>query len=210
MKTSKADEMLVCAKNALETKKALEMGANVDAKIFGTVALIVAPTAEQTKLLIEAGANVNARGVNNCTALMEARTVEQTKLLLAAGADIHAIDRFGDTALVYAWIAEQAKILIEAGVDTKDLHRNMRIIGKEREEIEKFAKEKEIQALIAKNKERLKNIPKTGEKSGVVIADRIASKQISGEEKRTITPEVGKELRQEIVKELSDRKNQRK
>jgi len=70
-----------------------------------------------------------------------------------------------------------------------------------------FIARREIQAQIAKNKERLKNGPKLKGKSGVVIADEIAKRQISGEEKRVITPGVGKELRQEIMRELNNKKS---
>ena len=67
----------------------------------------------------------------------------------------------------------------------------------------------QARARIAKDKERLKNQPKLKGKSGVVIADEIAKRQISGEEKRVITPKVGKELRQEIMKEMNNKKGQR-
>jgi DNA-binding Lrp family transcriptional regulator len=75
--------------------------------------------------------------------------------------------------------------------------------------MESLQKDKEIKAQIAKNKERLKNGSKLKGKSGVVIADEIAKRQISGEEKRVITPEVGKELRQEIMRELNAKKHQK-
>lgn len=63
-------------------------------------------------------------------------------------------------------------------------------------------KEKEIQAQIAQTRKRLDDKPRLKGVSGVVIADEIAKKQLSGEEKRVVTPKVGKELRQEIMKNL--------
>ena len=59
---TKTDEMLLKAKTAEETRKALAAGADVNARNdIGETALMNASIAEQTKLLIEAGADVNAR-----------------------------------------------------------------------------------------------------------------------------------------------------
>jgi len=261
MASKEADVMLFEAKTAEQTKKALKMGANVNATpmyVWGTfpssdTALIVAKTAAQTKLLIEAGANVNARGWNGVTALIAAETAEQTKLLLEAGANVNAksddipgmyvgeVNR-GTTALICAKTAEQTKLLIEAGAkvnvrsglngsetaltnaqsveqallliragaNKKDLEENEFLSQKDLIKItESLQKDEEIKAQIAKNKERLKNKPRLAGKSGAVIADEIAKRQISGEEKRVITPEVGKELRQKIIKELNAKKHQK-
>ncbi len=254
MASKKADEMLFWAETAKETKKALQMGANVNATpsyVWGTfpssdTALIVARTAEQTKLLLEAGADVNAIGWHGRTALTSAQTAEQTKLLLEAGADVNAREddipgmyvgevEYGRTALIKAKTAEQTKLLLEAGAkvniraglnkcetalrnadsveqallliragaDKKDLEKNKFLSKKDMVKIlESLQKDKEIKAQINQAKERLKNKPRLKGVSGVVIADEIAKKQISGEEKRVVTPGVGKELRQEIMKNL--------
>ena len=110
MALSEADEMLLKAETAEETKKALELGANVNARAwyesqfvnfvniasgYGPTALMSAKTPEQTKLLLEAGADVNMgysyrRGIHehHITALSEAKDEAQALLLLKAGADI--------------------------------------------------------------------------------------------------------------------------
>ena len=45
--------------------------------------------------------------------------------------------------------------------------------------------------------------------SGVVVADKIADKIREGKEKRVITPEVGKEIRQEIMRERYGQKGRK-
>jgi len=92
--------------------------------------LLYAETAEETKKALDAGADVNARTNGDITALMRAKTAKQTELLIAAGADVNARDEEGETALIYAqdiyqevinqrrggaWLteAEEAKILTE-------------------------------------------------------------------------------------------------
>ncbi|MBR2299978.1 MAG: hypothetical protein IJ870_05340 [Alphaproteobacteria bacterium] len=133
---------------------------------------------------------------------------EQARILIEAGADVNAKDQYGNTALTYAYNAEHALLLIHAGADIEYLAGNRNLSKSDVKIIvDTLQKEREIQAQIAKNKERLKNGPKLKGKSGVVIADEIAKRQISGEEKRVITPEVGKELRQEIMKEWSTKKS---
>ena len=50
----------------------------------------------------------------------------------------------------------------------------------------------------------MKNKPKLSSISGTVIADKIAKKLISGEEKRVITPDVGKKIRQQVMKDIKN------
>lgn len=112
------DTMLLRAKTAEETKKALDAGADVNCTTWpGETPLMRAETAGQTKLLIAAGANVNAKDKYGRTALMRAKTAEQTKLLIAASANVNAKDEYGKTALMRAETAEQIKLLIDAGAD---------------------------------------------------------------------------------------------
>ena len=227
---------LMRAKTAEQTKLLLEAGADVNAKDnYGRTALMYAKTAEQTKLLIEAGIDVNAKTRLGETALMfaetaeqtkllleagcvsplngalrESKSAEQTKLLIEAGANVNSKDICGRTALRYARTVDQAIILLKSGANIRDLNLNIRLSIEDKFEAMNAQKEdKEIQAQIAKNRERLKSRPKLKGKSGAVIADEIAEKQISGEEKRVITPQVGKELRQEIMKEMNNKKGQR-
>ena len=113
-----ANTMLLYAKTAEETRKALDAGADVNYTTWtDETPLMRAKTAEQTKLLIAAGANVNAKDKYGQTALMKAETAEQTKLLIAAGADVNARDERGKTPLMCAETAEQMKLLIAAGAD---------------------------------------------------------------------------------------------
>ena len=55
----------------------------------------------------------------------------------------------------------------------------------------------------------MKNNPKLKGPWGGEIASRIAAKRMSGEEKREVRPEVGKEWRQKIMKEMNDQKSRR-
>ena len=135
--------------------------------------------------------------------LRNAQTAEETKKALKNGADVNAKSVYGYTALMYAKTAEQIKLLLEAGADVEDLVINEHLSSKEKQQIlESFQKDKEMKAQISKNKGRLKNGPKLKGKSGAVIADEIAKRQISGEEKRVITPKVGKELSDSIKEAL--------
>lgn len=221
MELSEADKMLLSAKTAEETKKALEMGANVNAKNrYKDTALMLAKTTEQTKLLLEAGSDPNLKDDEDCTALMEilrnawipAETkLEQTKLLIAAGADVNAKGRYFKrdwvdvTPLSFA-NKEQFLILLEAGASLKDMGENCKLsIAEIADVAKKFEAQKEARRKIAMNKEHLKNKARHEGKSGVVIADKIAEKKISGEEKRDITPKVGKELRTKIMKEMKSK-----
>lgn len=113
-KSSKADNMLLDAKTAEETKKALELGAN--------------PNAER-----EVNVNPEAKYTHAeyfVTPLMLARTAEQTKLLIDAGADvnlgagINAINEKGYTPIMFARTQEQAILLLKAGARPEDLSKN--------------------------------------------------------------------------------------
>ena len=200
--------VLMTAKTAEETKLFIEAGADVNHQSeSGDTALMLAKTPEQTKLLIEAGADVNAKNEDGETALMVAKTPEQTKLLIEAGADVNAKDKDGDTALMLAYTAGQIKLLLEAGADVyaKDKW------GRTAFDLANTKEQKEILANvmkkrgIQKRKENIRHTQKVRKEilkrhpeekvSGVVMADEIARDMISGKEKRTITPEVGREIR---------------
>lgn len=119
------DLMLLEAQTLEETKTALKVGANVNAKNEnGQTALFLAKTAEQTKALIKAGVDVNAKDLKGRTALYFAQTTEQRNALIKAGVDVNAKDSDGRTALFYAKTAEQVKALIKAGakIDEKDAY----------------------------------------------------------------------------------------
>ena len=188
-----------------ETKLLIEAGADVNARTKdGYTALMFSQWPSKTKLLIEAGADVNARAKNGHTALMAAGTVEKTKALIEAGADVNARTKEGFTALTFARTFEQGKVLLEAGCDDlASLAANTLIHFTDRRKLFQLAQKKQIE----KNKECLKNRQKIKGISGAWIADEIAKKQISGEEKRAVTPKVGKELREQIMKEIKN--NQR-
>ena len=79
--------------------------------------LLEAKTAEETKMALEIGANVNAKDENGKTALFFAKTKEQVKLLVDAGADINATDGYGCTALFFSKKAEHTEALIDSGID---------------------------------------------------------------------------------------------
>ncbi|MBR1756641.1 MAG: hypothetical protein IJ738_03630 [Alphaproteobacteria bacterium] len=162
---------------------------------------------KKMKLLIRAGADVNAVDIDGNSVLMHAFNAEQTKLLLEAGA------KPDERCLWNCRNAEKFILLLEVGADKsfklplqeseiirllkKYAHGSLDVNG-----LCEVTEKLQTQAQIAKSKERLKNKPKLSSISGTVIADKIAKKQISGEEKRIITPKVGKELRQKIMKDL--------
>jgi len=136
---------------------------------------------EEIKVLIEKGADVNAKGRRGLTPLMYAKTAEQTKLLIDTGADVNAKNKYGLIPLMYAKTAEQ-EALLEAAMQKATVKRN----------IEKHKKQ------ILKSRKMRKEIEKRHPEekiSGAVWADKIARDVISGTEKRTITPEVGAEIR---------------
>ena len=108
---------------------------------------------------------------------------------------------------IVGWLDEYAKTMVTFNKQSKTIVEPETF--KEYPCLKQYVDYKLAQARIAKNKERLKNEPKLKGKSGVVIADEIAKRQLSGEEKRVITPKVGKELRQEIMKEMNNKKGQR-
>ena len=140
-----AETMLFSAKTAEETKKALDAGADVNAKNYcGETALMKAETVEQMKLLIAAGADVNAKNRRGKTALIYAQdiynqrlygqglssiektkmleeqtklSIKKTKFLIKAGANVNAKGNYDETALMLAPRAELTKLLIDAGAD---------------------------------------------------------------------------------------------
>lgn len=170
--------------------------------------LLRATTAEETKKALEAGADVNARDEDGETALMCAITPEQTKLLIAAGADVNARSEYGDTALICALTDEQAILLIDAGATfergdmaiANDRHKSesagieLRLLFQKRKEAQKRKNNK--------TKQRLKSKPRDKKLSGVVFADAIAKMKLSGEIKGDVTPDRAKKI---ITKMMRDR-----
>lgn len=188
--------------------------------------LIDANNTDEIKELIEAGADINARDNKGKTALMYALTSEKTKLLLEAGADVNARDNEGKTALMYAKSMEQIKILLKAGADINardnegntifDIFRGNEdiatFLNDERFEhdtkIQEFIKRRELREKIELYKRTHRILEyKKHVLSGAVIADKIAESIILGKEKRIITPTVGKQIRQELIKACFNQKN---
>lgn len=96
----------VCEGDKYDVEKAINAGANVNAKNFsGDSALIIAARygkKDSAAILIKKGANINIRGFFGETPLMTAShfgRVEMAKLLVEAGADINARDHNGFTAM---------------------------------------------------------------------------------------------------------------
>ncbi len=242
------DKMLHSAKTIKEAIKALEAGADVNAKgEYERTPLYIATKHGYTdvvRLLIDNGANVNSADEYGSTPLMEAAwrgytdiaellikknaevnhrdENERTPLYLAAwdgnadmvellinnGADVNAKRSRGDGALYAAaktGNANVVRLLIERGANTFDLS---------------TSSDKEIQLIrgvkysinydkVAQNKRNIKEriiSKKLKGISGVVVADKIAEHQISGQEKRIVTSQVGKNLRRKIMQDLNTRK----
>lgn len=140
-------------------------------------AIIEEEPIEAIKAYINMGANVNAKNYYDETALMLAQTAEQTKLLIEFGADVNAKDKDGKTTLELAE-TEELKAFIKAAILKKNIERCKAQIEKSyqiRKGLEKRYPEEKV--------------------SGAGLADEIARDVISGKEKRTITPEVGAEIR---------------
>lgn len=170
--------------------------------------LLRAETAEETKKALEAGANVNARDEDGETPLMRARTLEQTKLLIAAGADVNARSKYGDTALICAFTDEQAILLIDAGAtfERGDMAIADDRYKSESAGVELWGlfqrRKKAQQRKNDKTKQRLKSKPRDKKPSGVVFADAIAKMKLAGEIKGDVTPDRAKKI---ITKMMRDR-----
>ncbi len=179
--------------------------------------------------------SVNARESDGKTALMCAQTPEQTEFLLSSGAKTTLVDAYGRNALFHVKSPEQAEMLINAGPDAllyqKDKNGQTAaeaikdwsergIIDKTtakaitdviKNATEKAEKRKELEkrkSNLRKSftlRQELKKRHSEERVSGAVIADEIAGRKISGEETRTITPEVGAELAMSIAKDRHKR-----
>ena len=211
-------EILLNAQTAEDTKFFLDIGASTNVRDkTGCTPLMLAHTAEQTKLLLEAGANVNTKNDYGETPLMLAHTAEQTDLLIKAGANVNDVSygTLGRPVIGFASSNEQLALLLEAGADPnatwceEDPHSSDTYVETNISDVlERIEKDALIysdkRSRIEKRKENIRTSQllrkailkqKPEEKvSGVVMADEIAKDVISGKEKRTITPELGREI----------------
>lgn len=170
---------------------AIALGANVNEKDNnGLTALMHAFTPERTALLIKAGANVNEKDDNGCTALMHAKSIEQMRLLIKAGADILAKDNAGNTVFDHF----KEKDGFETYLKDERLEHDP--------QIQDFIHRREMRLKIEQYKKTHKILAyKKRVLSGVVVADRIAESVIAKEETRVITPMVGKQIRQDLIRQ---------
>jgi ankyrin repeat protein len=128
--SDKNDQLIQAAEdgNLTAAQAAIANGADVNTRLIGTTALMVASYQGHTdivKLLLEKGVDVNSKATeNNITALFPASQnghTEVVKLLLGKGADVNAkATSDGATAL---WMASQnghtevVKLLLERGAN---------------------------------------------------------------------------------------------
>ncbi|MBO5441618.1 MAG: ankyrin repeat domain-containing protein [Alphaproteobacteria bacterium] len=153
-------------------------------ELLAKAGLLSSKSAEDTEVWIETGIDVNVKDWTDRTALICAaasdnltESTKQIKLLLEAGADANIGDMWRQTAFRWATTEEKKELLANAMKKSS--------IQKHKESIRHTQKVR---------KEILKRHPEE-KVSGVVMADEIAKDKISGKEKRTITPEVGREIR---------------
>ena len=112
MKVSEADRMILEAKTAEETKKAIEMGANLKDPHIAFAGFVLAHELKQIEILRDAGADINAMYLGR-TPLMEVETGEKTELLLKGGADPNIKDKDGLIAPMIHQSYEKTKIFLE-------------------------------------------------------------------------------------------------
>lgn len=177
---------LMEARNERFVALLLKEGARVDVKDKdGRTALMRSGTVKRMELLIEAGADVNAVDNDGCTVLMWAKTAEHTKLLIEAGADVYAVDNDGCTALSYARTAEQRKLLEDAMKKKEEKELLCEHIEARKANIKKSYQ-------VRKRLEKQSPIEKV---SGVGRVEDSVNLVKSGEETRTIMPEIGAEYK---------------
>ncbi len=130
-------------------------------------------------------------------ALWAHQPIEEIKAIIEAGADVLAKDKYGCTVIDN----EKRSDLILEGIrpNEEDTWQNSEQIELLQAAVEKANIRQHIEAHkkhILKSRETRKEIEKReGKVSGVALADEIARDIISGKEKRTITPEIGAEIR---------------
>lgn len=179
-------------------------------------ALVYATTVEQAKMALDAGADINTTQYcwEGRTALMEHIAHNRTKIanyLIATGANVNIEDENGYTPLMLALMyfdddnIELVNSLIAAGakvnIEDKPLMHAIIAHSCHNWNIEL------IELLIAagakvNTKKRFKKSPVIKGISGVIIADKIAEKKLSGEIKGDITPEMGKKLHGQIAYDM--------
>lgn len=112
--------------DASSLTKVLNTGFDVDARLFGKTALMVALDNGQSqiaKILLDKGIDVNIKDNKGLTALMYAGmndNIEVAKLLLDKGADVNIKNNYSETALMHALIKENieiVKLLLDRGAN---------------------------------------------------------------------------------------------
>lgn len=131
--------------------------------------------------------------------IIEKRDYEQDKVSVTT----YYEDQYGETSQI------EAKGVFEGkGIGVWGFHRG------ERTEFQHFTKDgkDDTQLELAREKARQRYLSNHYEHSedgfGVATADEIAKRQISGEEKRTVTPKVGREIYQQVRSEMVKKRHE--
>jgi len=146
---------------------------------------------------------------------------EKIKLMIRYGVDLDkefvcddCEDSYRYNALEFAIMSgslDTVKILVLGGADINKVdHRTLEHCRNK--SICKYLNDYRKSKVILENKKAYKKASTKNKKrqiGGVVVADKIAERIKSGKEGRVITPQVGKEIRQDIMKSIYGKKEER-
>ena len=181
--------------------------------------LFNAETPDDVKKALAVGADINAQDEHGNTflSLIVAEDVSEkfVKFLIKEGADVNIKDDAGYTSLFYAGTPKIARLLIEAGAD-KESKKMALESAKSRHDAAMVAAIEgdgriyvsDMKSHIEEVKTKLKNKTRKGVVSGTVAADRIAEGIQNGTIIGTVTPKKGKELSANIKKKYVLNKKQ--